>query len=95
MPNDLRISCKRLARPALTYVPPPAIGGWRRTSIPLGRACRLHTRVRSQPAHRHSERVQCSGALTHRTILQEPSDWHRHSSEPRISRFTPTEAPGK
>jgi hypothetical protein len=29
LPNDLRISCKRLARPALSYVPPPAIGGWR------------------------------------------------------------------
>jgi hypothetical protein len=31
--NDLRISCKRLARPALTYVPPPAIGGWRSTEL--------------------------------------------------------------
>jgi hypothetical protein len=30
-PNDLRISCKRLARVALTYVPPPAVGGWRTT----------------------------------------------------------------
>jgi len=27
--NELRISCKRLARPTLSYVPPPAIGGWR------------------------------------------------------------------
>jgi hypothetical protein len=26
--NDLRINCKRLAGLALTYVPPPAIGGW-------------------------------------------------------------------
>ncbi len=27
--NDWRFSCKRLARPALTYVPPSASGGWR------------------------------------------------------------------
>jgi len=26
-PNDWRISCKRLARPAPTYVPQPASGG--------------------------------------------------------------------
>jgi hypothetical protein len=26
--NDRRISCKRLARHALSYVPPPASGGW-------------------------------------------------------------------
>ena len=32
-PNDLRISCKRLARHALTYVPLPAIGGWRSTEL--------------------------------------------------------------
>jgi len=45
-PNDLRISCKRLARPALSYVPlnrhrSPAFD-W----APLGHACRLHALVR-------------------------------------------------
>src|SRR5688500_6588639 len=41
-----RISCKRPARPALTYVPLNRHRSSAFDRTPLGRACRLHARVR-------------------------------------------------
>jgi len=60
-PNDLRISCKRLVRPALSYVPFNRHRSSAFDCAPFGSACRLHARVR-RPTPRSGEEYQCTCA---------------------------------
>jgi hypothetical protein len=54
LPNDRRISCKRLARPTLSYVPLSRHRSAASLGEQPGRACRLHARVRQHARQHHA-----------------------------------------